>query len=66
MPAPTFQATYLTKAQIEEDEARDPLLYSAALLVEQDLASPADLLDIYQETEATLERIAEEAISGPS
>src|SRR5687767_7094521 len=24
------QATYLTKAQIEEDEARDPLLYSAA------------------------------------
>jgi 2-oxoisovalerate dehydrogenase E1 component len=59
------QATYLTKSQIEEDEARDPLLYSAALLVEQDLASPADLLDIYQETEATLERIAEEAIKRP-
>ena len=32
------QATYLTKAQIEEDEERDPLLYSAALLVEQDIA----------------------------
>jgi 2-oxoisovalerate dehydrogenase E1 component len=59
------QATYLSKAQIEEDEARDPLLYSAALLVEQDLASAADLLDIYQQTEATLERIAEEAIKRP-
>ena len=28
-----LQASYLTKKQIEEDEERDPLLYSAALLV---------------------------------
>ena len=33
------QATYLSKAQIEADEERDPLLYSAALLVEQGLLS---------------------------
>ena len=35
------QTTYLSKARIEEDEARDPLLFSAALLVEQDVATPA-------------------------
>jgi 2-oxoisovalerate dehydrogenase E1 component len=59
------QGTYLTKAQIEADEERDPLLYSAALLVEQDALTGADILDIYNETEATLARIAEEAIARP-
>jgi 2-oxoisovalerate dehydrogenase E1 component len=59
------QSAYLTKAQIEEDEERDPLLYSAALLAEEDLLSPADALEIYRETEATLARIAEEAIRRP-
>jgi 2-oxoisovalerate dehydrogenase E1 component len=59
------QATYLSKAQIEADEERDPLLYSAALLVEQDLLSARDILDLYDETEATLARIAEQAIARP-
>ncbi|HKR23656.1 MAG TPA: thiamine pyrophosphate-dependent enzyme, partial [Allosphingosinicella sp.] len=59
------QGTYLSKAQIEADEERDPLLYSAALLVEQDLLSGADILDIYNETEARLTRIGEQAILRP-
>ncbi|HWT11197.1 MAG TPA: thiamine pyrophosphate-dependent enzyme [Allosphingosinicella sp.] len=59
------QATYLTKAQIEEDEERDPLLYSAALLAEQDILTAEQILDIYRETEATLARIAEQAIARP-
>jgi 2-oxoisovalerate dehydrogenase E1 component len=59
------QATYLSKAQIEEDEGRDPLLHSAALLVEQALLSQSDILDLYNETEATLSRIAEQAIARP-
>ena len=50
-----MQATYLSKAQIEADEERDPLLYSAALLVEQGLLRPSEILDIYNETEATLD-----------
>ena len=29
-----MQTAYLSKAQIEADEERDPLLYSAALLIE--------------------------------
>src|SRR4051812_20344801 len=59
------QATYLSKALIEQDEERDPLVYSAALLVEQDVLSGAEILDIYNETEATLNRIAEQAIKRP-
>jgi 2-oxoisovalerate dehydrogenase E1 component len=60
-----MQLAYLTKAQIEADEERDPLVYSAALLVEQDLLSGPEILDIYHETEATLARIAEQAIRRP-
>ncbi|HYD36949.1 MAG TPA: thiamine pyrophosphate-dependent enzyme, partial [Allosphingosinicella sp.] len=59
------QATYLSRAQIEADEARDPLLHSAALMVEQGLLSTADILDIYRQSEATLARIAEQAIARP-
>jgi 2-oxoisovalerate dehydrogenase E1 component len=59
------QATYLARSQIEDDEARDPLLYSAALLVEQDVLSGGQILDIYNETEATLARIGEQAIARP-
>jgi len=59
------QATYLAKAQIEEDEERDPLLHSAALLIEQDIVSAAQILDIYNETEAILARIGEQAITRP-
>jgi len=59
------QSTYLTKGQIEQDEERDPLLHSAALLIEQGIATPGDLLDIYNQTEAMLSRVAEEAIKRP-
>jgi 2-oxoisovalerate dehydrogenase E1 component len=59
------QATYLAKSQIEEDEDRDPLLFSAALLVEQGLLSPGQILAIYDEAEATLTRIGEQAITRP-
>jgi 2-oxoisovalerate dehydrogenase E1 component len=59
------QATYLPKALIEADEERDPLLYSAALLVEQDILSAEQILDIYNETEARLTRIGEQAITRP-
>jgi len=59
------QSTYLSKRQIEEDEERDPLVFSAALLVEQGLLSGRQILDIYGETEATLSRVAEQAIARP-
>jgi 2-oxoisovalerate dehydrogenase E1 component len=60
-----MQATYLPKAQIEADEDNDPLLFGASLLVEQGLLAPKQILDIYNQTEADLERIAAQAISRP-
>jgi 2-oxoisovalerate dehydrogenase E1 component len=60
-----LQAGYLTKQQIERDEERDPLLYSAALLIEQGIVSAGEILDIYNETEAILARIGEQAITRP-
>jgi 2-oxoisovalerate dehydrogenase E1 component len=59
------QATYLAKAQIDADEARDPLLFSAALMVEQGLLTADQILDLYNETEARLARVAEQAIARP-
>jgi len=59
------QAGYLSRKQIEEDEERDPLLYSAALLIEQELLSAAEILDVYNDTEARLARIGEQAILRP-
>ncbi|HYJ53297.1 MAG TPA: thiamine pyrophosphate-dependent enzyme [Allosphingosinicella sp.] len=60
-----MQSAYMPKAQIEADEERDPLLYSAALLVEQGILSEEQILEIYNETEATLARVAEQAITRP-
>ena len=60
-----LQATYLSKAQIEADEESDPLVYSAALMVEQDLLTGGQILEIYNETEARLARIGEQAITRP-
>src|SRR5205085_11254258 len=59
------QTAYMSKAQIEADEERDPLVHSAALLVEQGLMSGAEILDMYNDTQATLDRIAEQAIKRP-
>jgi len=60
-----MQATYLSKAEIEADEERDPLVYSAAIMAEQGLLSNAEMIEIYEETEARLARIAEQAITRP-
>jgi 2-oxoisovalerate dehydrogenase E1 component len=59
------QTAYLARERIEADADRDPLIHSAALLVEQELLAPGDILDIYHETEAKLARVAEEAITRP-
>jgi 2-oxoisovalerate dehydrogenase E1 component len=59
------QAAYLDKSLIEADEDRDPLVHSAALLVEEGILTGRQALDIYEETEARLERLAAEAIARP-
>ncbi|WP_263587822.1 thiamine pyrophosphate-dependent enzyme [Sphingopyxis sp. GC21] len=59
------QGAYLPKALIEADEARDPLLAGAALMVEQGWMSAAEVADAYEEISATLARQAEAAIRRP-
>ncbi|MCI5059857.1 MAG: thiamine pyrophosphate-dependent enzyme [Alphaproteobacteria bacterium] len=60
-----MQAAYMKKNQIEETESHDPLLYSAGLLVSENILSLGDILNLYNEVGARVERVAEEAIKRP-
>ncbi|MDC0659145.1 thiamine pyrophosphate-dependent enzyme [Leisingera sp. SS27] len=57
--------TYMAKAEVEADEANDPLLHSVRLLDEAGALKPAGALKIYQETCARVERIRAEAVARP-
>ncbi|UWQ58276.1 MFS transporter [Leisingera caerulea] len=57
--------TYMAKAEVEADEANDPLLHSVRLLDEAGALKPAEALKIYQETCARVERIRAEAVTRP-
>ncbi|WP_408590318.1 dehydrogenase E1 component subunit alpha/beta [Novosphingobium sp.] len=59
------QGTYLSKEHIRRDEARDPLLASAALLIEGGVMTAAELRARYDAIEATLARQVELAIKRP-
>jgi 2-oxoisovalerate dehydrogenase E1 component len=60
-----MQQTYLPKEVFEAWEADDPLLHSARLLIESDILSPDEVLDIYDESEARCTRVAAEAVTRP-
>ncbi|UWQ53683.1 dehydrogenase E1 component subunit alpha/beta [Leisingera caerulea] len=57
--------TYMAKAEVEADEANDPLLHSVRLLDEAGALKPAEALKIYQETCTRVERIRAEAVRRP-
>ncbi|KIC22162.1 MULTISPECIES: dehydrogenase E1 component subunit alpha/beta [unclassified Leisingera] len=57
--------TYMAKAEVEADEANDPLLHSVRLLDEAGALRPEDALKIYQDTCARVERIRAEAVTRP-
>ncbi|KMW59365.1 Branched-chain alpha-keto acid dehydrogenase, E1 component [Candidatus Rhodobacter oscarellae] len=57
--------TYLPKAEVEADEANDPLLHSVRLLEGAGGLSPADALRIYEETRARVARVAAQAVTRP-
>ncbi|WP_291728980.1 alpha-ketoacid dehydrogenase subunit alpha/beta [Leisingera sp. F5] len=57
--------TYLSKAEIEADEANDPLLHSVRLLAEAGALQPAEALKIYRDTCARVERVRREAVTRP-
>ncbi|MDQ2090812.1 thiamine pyrophosphate-dependent enzyme [Marimonas arenosa] len=57
--------TYLSKAEVEADEANDPLLHSVRLLNDFGALSPDNALAIYQETLTRTNAIAAEAVKRP-
>ena len=57
--------SYLPKAEVEAQEANDPLLHSVRLLSERDAAAPSDCLKIYQNTRKRVARIAGEVVTRP-
>lgn len=58
-------ATYMSRDEIEADEANDPLLHSVRLLGEAGALEPEDALGIYRETCARADRVAAEAVKRP-
>lgn len=57
--------TYLSRAEVEAEEANDPLLHSVRLLDAAGLLSLEQALAIYQETNTRVARIAAEAVTRP-
>ncbi|MEM8774028.1 MAG: thiamine pyrophosphate-dependent enzyme [Pseudomonadota bacterium] len=57
--------SYLSKAEVEADEANDPLLHSVRLLSEANALQPDEALKIYDETNARIERIGDQVANRP-
>ncbi len=57
--------SYMPRAEIEAEEANDPLLHSVRLLSESGALSSAEALSIYQETISTVNRVAKQALKRP-
>ncbi len=59
------QAAYLSKQEIESGEAGDPLLHTAGALAGMGIMTPSEITALYNDTEETVRRVAEEAIKRP-
>lgn len=60
-----MQLAYRSKDEVRAEEERDPLLATAALLIEEGVMSAAEVRGEYDAIEATLERQVELAIARP-
>ena len=59
------EASYSTRAQIEEAEANDPLLHSAAILIDQGVMSAAEIVELYEDVGAQAEAASREVARRP-
>ncbi|WP_171229256.1 thiamine pyrophosphate-dependent enzyme [Ruegeria sp. HKCCA4008] len=57
--------TYMPKAEVEAEEANDPLLHSVRLLDQCGAMSPEQALSVYNDTCARVARVADQAITRP-
>lgn len=62
---PDVVTSYLSRAEVEADEAHDPLLYSARGLVALGAADAEQVLEIYQQTLADVAQAAKEMAETP-
>jgi 2-oxoisovalerate dehydrogenase E1 component len=57
--------SYRSQQAIEDNEAQDPLLYSARMLLDNELLSAEQIIDLYQGTEQRIHCISQRVISRP-
>ncbi|XUU61771.1 thiamine pyrophosphate-dependent enzyme [Erythrobacter sp. HA6-11] len=57
--------SYLPRAEVEAEEANDPLLHAVRLLDEAGALDPCEAMQIYRDTEARVERVAAEVEKRP-
>ncbi len=57
--------SYLPTAEVEADEANDPLLHSVRLLDEADVLRPKDALEVYNDTNERITSLSNEIIDLP-
>lgn len=57
--------TYLSREEVEAEEAQDPLLHAVRLLDQAGALSPDQALAIYQETNDRVSRVAAQAVTRP-
>ena len=60
-----MQTAYMTRDEVEADEANDPLLHSARILTEAGVISRDEVLSIYSGIGERCDRVAEKVISRP-
>jgi 2-oxoisovalerate dehydrogenase E1 component len=59
------QAAYMTKAEVQTIDNNDPLIHAAGMLVSSGILTSEAVIEMYDGVEATLMRVAEEAIKRP-
>ena len=59
------QTAYMSKQAMEADEANDPLLHTARLLLDNGILDRQAVVQIYDKAEARIARIAEQVITRP-
>lgn len=57
--------TYLSREEVEAEEAQDPLLHMVRLMDQAGVMTPAQALEIYNDTNARVVRVADEVITRP-
>ncbi|WP_026940773.1 dehydrogenase E1 component subunit alpha/beta [Hellea balneolensis] len=62
---PDIQTVYLSKEEVEAQEAQDPLLHTARHIVENNIMTPEEILGLYNDTTDRVARTARQVVKRP-